>query len=72
MKDCEEEHMLFTHQDRKLEAVFIHRPETDTKRAKELSDFFIQMQGAFQRFIETSDYFNEKTDKLEESTKKIE
>lgn len=58
--------MLFTHQERKLEAVFIHRSRDDTKRAKEVSDFFTQMQCAFQEFIETSDYFKEELDNCEE------
>ena len=69
MKEFQEEHMLFTHQDRKLEAVFIHRPTADTKRTKEMSDFFAQLQCAFQKFIETSDYFKEELDNREEKDK---
>lgn len=62
MKKYQEEHMLFTHQDRKLEAVFVHQPTDDAKRAKEMSDFFAQMQCAFQKFVETSDFFKDELD----------
>ena len=66
MKEYQEEHMLFTHEDRTLEAVFVHQPTDDAKRAKEMSDFFAQMQCAFQKFVETSDYFKDELDNREE------
>lgn len=54
MNDFKEKHITLTHQGKKLEAVFSHQAITHTKQAKEYENFVEQMQGAFQKFLESS------------------
>lgn len=70
MNDFETNSVTMTHQDKKLEAVFIHQPITDAKRAKEYENFVEQMPGALQKFLENSDFPQDKHDKQTESDPK--
>jgi len=68
MNDFQEKCITLTHQDKKLEVVFINQPITDAKQAKEYENFVEQMHGAFQKFLENSDFFQDKQDKKTENS----
>lgn len=63
MSDFQEKHITLTHENKKLEAVFIRQPMTDAKQAKEYEGFLEQMHGALQKFLESSDFFQDRQDK---------
>jgi hypothetical protein len=63
MSDFQEKHITLTHEDKKLEAVFIRQPMIDARQAKEYEGFVEQMHGALQKFLESSDFFQDKQDK---------
>jgi hypothetical protein len=56
MSDFQENCVTLTHEDKKLEAVFIRQPMTDAKQAKEYENFVEQMRGALQKFLENSNF----------------
>jgi len=63
MSDFQENCITLSHQDKKLEAVFIHQPIIDAKQAKEYENFVEQTCGALQKFLENSDFPQDKHDK---------
>lgn len=58
MKNFQETHLKLSHQDKELEAVFVHQPMDDEKQNKKYKNFIEEMHMILQKFMEKSDCFN--------------
>jgi hypothetical protein len=74
MSDFQENSIRMAHQNKKLEAIFIHQPIADAKQVKGYENFVEQMRGALQKSLESSDLFEEentKPAKIDSAVKEI-